>query len=95
MTWDTARKAALARDGERCRRCLRPATVVHHRQLKGMGGTDDPEVWFGLANLLSLCWDCHTWVHLHPEEAHSLGFIVLSWENPADVPLKNPETLIF
>ena len=87
MTWQTVRKAVLARDGERCRRCLRPTTDVHHRKVKGMGGTADPEVAFGLANLVSLCRECHQWVHGNPEEAYVLGWLVHSWDNPVDIPV--------
>ena len=87
MGWETVRKVALARDGGKCLKCLGVSTVVHHRKIKGMGGTSDPEVATGLANLVSLCAWCHQDVHLHPEESYRTGYLVHSWDDPADIPL--------
>lgn len=96
MNWETARKAALERDEYLCRRCLRPATDVHHRRVKGMGGTSDEEIRFGLANLLSACRECHHHVHMNPAESYESGWLVHSWDNPEDVPLKpSPEVPLF
>lgn len=87
MNWDTARKQALARDEYTCRRCLRPAADVHHRRVKGMGGTSDAEISFGLANLISACRECHEHIHAHPAESYELGWLVHSWEDPEDIPI--------
>lgn len=87
IKWETARKAALARDEERCRRCLRSATDVHHRKPKGIGGTSDEERAFGLANLVSLCRECHNRVHANPEESYREGWLVHSWQDPGDIPV--------
>jgi len=95
LNWETARKAALERDEHQCRRCSRPATDVHHRRIKGMGGTSDPEINFGLSNLLSACRECHSHVHLHPAESYESGWLVHSWDAPEDVELKNPEVPLF
>jgi hypothetical protein len=67
--------------------CGRPATDVHHRKVRGMGGTSDPEVSFGLANLVSLCRLCHTECHANPRESYEQGWLVHSWDDPAEVPI--------
>ena len=85
--WDKARKLVLSRDGNKCIWCLGDADDVHHRAPKKMGGTKDEYIAFGLANLVSLCREHHSWVHAHPAEAYKLGFLVHSWEDPADVPI--------
>lgn len=85
LTWDKARRGALERDEETCQRCSRPATDVHHRKVKGMGGTGDEEVAFGLANLVSLCRECHSHVHANPAESYELGWLVHSWDEPAEL----------
>lgn len=87
MNWETARKQALARDGERCRRCAKPATDVHHRKAKGMGGTCNTDTLYGLANLVSLCRDCHSWVHAHPWASYEAGWLVHSRDDPAGIPV--------
>jgi arginine/ornithine N-succinyltransferase beta subunit len=47
-----------------------------------MGGTSDEEVAFGLANLISLCRECHTYIHAHPAYAYESGYLVHSWDDP-------------
>jgi len=88
MNWQAARKAALLRDDETCRRCLRPATDVHHRRPRQMGGTSDDSINYGMANLVSLCRTCHNWIHAHPSESYRLGWLVHSWQSPEDIPIK-------
>jgi hypothetical protein len=63
------------------------AEVIHHRQVRGSGGSSDDERNYGLANLASLCNQCHGEIHLHPEDSYATGFLVHSWESPADRPL--------
>lgn len=87
MEWAKVRKEALARDDYHCRRCLKPATDVHHRKLKGMGGTSNRDVAFGLPNLVSLCRECHTYIHAHPQYGYESGFLVHSWDDPAEIPI--------
>lgn len=82
--WDKVRKVVAARDVY-CVRCGREATDVHHRKVKGMGGTDDREVAFGLANLILLCRECHAYAHANPSESYLKGYLVHSWDNPEDV----------
>ena len=88
MDWDAARRLALARDGGLCQRCGLLAEDVHHRLLKGMGGTRDGNILYGPGNLVSLCRSCHSWVHQHPREGYATGFLVHSWDIPGDVPLR-------
>lgn len=52
--WAAARKATLARDEHRCRKCGFPADLeVHHIKERSAGGTH------ALDNLITLCTDCH------------------------------------
>lgn len=61
-----------------------------------MGGTSDPEVSYGLANLVSLCRTCHAWVHAHPAKSYEQGWLVHSWNDPEDVPVKRkPDDWMF
>ena len=83
--WDVIRKQILTRDDWKCVKCSGAANDVHHRKLKGIGGSkllDIPE------NLVSLCRNCHTVIHLKPAQAYDTGFIVHSWEDPEKVPVK-------
>ena len=88
MNWEKARRAALERDEYLCQKCLRPATQVHHRRPKKSGGTSDPEINFGLANLISLCLEDHAWIHAHPKISYEEGWLIHSWQRPEDVELK-------
>lgn len=58
---------------------------VHHRKLKSRGGESTVE------NLVLLCGSgttgCHGWCHANVEVAQHEGWIVHSWENPAEVPV--------
>ena len=88
LAWDRARQLTLARDGGRCVNCGRPAADVHHRVRRGMGGTDDPVIGFGLANLVSLDRRCHDLCHRlkHTPEGsgmHDRGLWLETWQNPA------------
>jgi 5-methylcytosine-specific restriction enzyme A len=84
VNWVQTRKVVAARD-EYCVRCLREATDVHHRKVKGVGGTSDQEVAFGLANLILLCRACHSYVHQNPAEAYKTGYLVHSWDDPETI----------
>lgn len=85
--WEQVRRLVFARDGGKCLFCLGEADDVHHRRPKGMGGTSDKYIAFGMANLVSLCRFHHTWIHAHPEDGYRLGFLVHSWDDPAEIPL--------
>ena len=85
--WDTAKRQVFLRDGGKCLWCLGEAADVHHRRPKGMGGTSDPYIAFGVANLVSLCRSCHDYIHAHPAEGYRLGYLVHSWDDPAEIPI--------
>ena len=85
--WNKAKKLVEARDGGLCLRCMAEAVDVHHRIVRGMGGTGDPEVNYGLANLISLCRQCHDHVHANPEESYEQGYLVHSWMRAHLVPV--------
>ena len=90
--WIAAKKLALARDGH-CVRCLGEAEAVHHRVPRGMGGRSDPEINYGLANLVCLCNSCHQWAHSKPAEAYESGFLLHWWDDPEAFPLTAPALL--
>ena len=61
--WALAREHALKRDRYVCRRCKRPATMVHHRIYLTEDNVNDPKISLDLGNLESLCEDCHKLEH--------------------------------
>lgn len=86
--------AVLDRAAHSCERCGRgvgPVRFVdyhiHHRRLKGRGGTDKPDAHLP-QNLLLLCPPCHELVH-GPDRAEiqRCGWIVPSTGDPALVPV--------
>lgn len=63
-----------------CERCgLGGELQRHHRKLRSQLG-DDSE-----SNLVEICPSCHAWAHANPEEAYATGWMVKSWDEPADV----------
>lgn len=86
VTWDTAKRIVAARDGS-CVRCLGELQVVHHRRVRGAGGTSDPTIEVGLANLIGLCSPCHDWIHAHPRSSYLTGYLVRMGVNPVTVPV--------
>lgn len=66
------------------------ANDVHHRKLKGMGGSQKLDY---PANLISLCRTCHSWIHAHPSESYKLGYLVHSWDDPEDIPIGSCDPL--
>jgi 5-methylcytosine-specific restriction enzyme A len=84
-SWSKARIAVLERDEYNCVKCGRPATDVHHRQPKKMGGTKNARIVYGLANLVSLCRLCHSWIHGNPNESYDAGWLVRSGKDPEEV----------
>lgn len=62
--WARARRAVLDRDGWRCTKCGRPGRLeVHHVTPLRDGGAA-----FDLANLVTLCRDCHIALHREPPD---------------------------
>ena len=42
----------------------------HHRKTRSHGGTND------LGNLIYCCDGCHTYIHAHPKDSYSRGWLV-------------------
>jgi hypothetical protein len=58
--------------------CGGPAEHAHHKKRRGQGGTDDA------ANLIGVCFSCHSWIHDHPEESIRRGFLIASASKAID-----------
>ena len=87
-TWPPARLDALTRDGGVCQRCGDPATAVHHRRVRGMGGGMDDPTRHRPDRLVALCGPCHRWVHGNPFQAKAGGWIVPRPQRTEDTPVK-------
>ena len=66
--WQRVRDNTMKRDAWLCQDCLRrgvytPAEEVHHIQELTAGNINDPEVSLNMANLVSLCRECHRQRH--------------------------------
>lgn len=96
-TWTKVKKLVNERDGGSCIVCGSEAQAVHHRQVRGQGGSSDPDRNYGMANLVSLCAFHHAETHANPESAYKSGLLVHSWDNPVDCPilLANDTILIY
>lgn len=85
------------RDGGACRRCGRPLHgnrfSRHHRKPRGMGGANRRDAG-RLSNIVLLCGSatsaggCHEWVERNRAEATQAGWIVPSWADPEQVPIR-------
>ena len=61
--WERAKKAVKKRDGYRCTNCGRAGRLeVHHKKM----AKKNPELFFCLDNLATLCRSCH--IELTKEE---------------------------
>jgi len=49
--------------------------VVHHKKVRGMGGTADPTI-HDLDNLAVLCDEHHREVHANPTRAYQCGLLI-------------------
>jgi 5-methylcytosine-specific restriction protein A len=76
------KKQIFDRDDWKCVRCLGAANDVHHRKLRGMGGS---KLLNTPSNLISLCRKCHNWTHAHPADSYNAGYLVHSWDNPETI----------
>lgn len=62
--WKAIRKAVIARDGGKCRKCGRKPTgykALHTHHIKSW--KRKPSLRFDQDNIITLCRECHTWVH--------------------------------
>jgi len=58
----------------------------HHRKLRSQRGTDEPE------NIMLVTPEQHDWIHRNVGESYELGWLVHSWEDPAEVPIRGEWT---
>ncbi len=86
--WEAAKRLVMERDSYTCLATGGRAVDVHHRIPRGMGGTADPRIAFGLANLVSLTRAAHDLAHKtdDPEMAVK-GFRLERWQDPALEPV--------
>lgn len=88
--WRETKAQVKARDGG----CVRDGGTqnldVHHRTPRGMGGTRNPLIYFGMTNLITLCRSCHSDIerNVNREEAFRDGYIVQRGTDPASVPVR-------
>ena len=76
------REEIRARDGHRCAKCGSNRDLhVHHRIRRSQGGRDDSQT------LVTLCAQCHSWVHQHPMAARREGLLLSRGTDPATVPI--------
>jgi hypothetical protein len=77
------REAVLERDKFVCQAqvpgCSLHATDVHEIKTRARGGSiTDPD------NCIALCRSCHSWITEHPAWAGEHGFMLHSWDGPAE-----------
>lgn len=88
------RKDVDARDGGICRRCGAAGGQIsrHHRKPRGMGGANRADAG-RLSNIVTVCGSgttgCHGWIESNRNEARLDGWLVPTWQDPADVPVVN------
>lgn len=81
------------RDNRRCVICGRSLYGVqssrHHRMLRSQA---PKRIKHTVQNLMDVCGsgttDCHGYIHAHPGESYANGWLVHSWLDPLDVPVK-------
>lgn len=84
----TVRALVAGRSQGLCEVCvLTPATEMHHRRARGMGG-DKGQVTNSAANCLHLCSGCHRMIEANPARAYESGWKVKQWEDPREVPVE-------
>lgn len=84
--WHEANILLQVRSKMRCEKCgnqLLGGVERHHRSRRRDGGDR-------LSNLLLLHSQCHRWVTEHPAEARESGWIVSSWDDPAETVVVHP-----
>jgi 5-methylcytosine-specific restriction endonuclease McrA len=77
-------RAVKERDGKTCQRCgrrnfLNRRVHAHHIAPR----SHRPDLIFVLSNGITLCGDCHLWVHTNPQEAIKAGLLATeAYEHP-------------
>jgi hypothetical protein len=86
--WEETKADVIVRDGG-CVVCGSATGLldVHHRDARGMGGTADPAIAFGMANLVTLCRADHSYIEQHPDWAREGHLRLDAGEIPAEVPV--------
>ena len=78
-----SRTLVEARDRFLCLRCGTRGSDWHHRRTRAHRDLHTHCPCVGVY----LCQTCHDWVHAHPLEAKTDGWIVRRWEDPQSVPI--------
>ena len=87
--WAAARRAALDRDGWRCRDCGKPGRLeVHHLQPLEASGAP-----YELTNLRTLCRGCHIATHLPAPKPGASAWAALVGELQARTDLDAPASV--
>ncbi|QSM04673.1 hypothetical protein PROPHIGD54-2_73 [Mycobacterium phage prophiGD54-2] len=86
MTERQCRIEVLRRSGGLCERCgIGGGLSMHHRKKRSQGGP------WSLDNIVHVCGHgtvgCHGWIEHNPNAAHSEGYHVRPWEEPASIPI--------
>ena len=88
--WEAVKKAVLERDSYTCQVSGGLAVDVHHIIRRGIGGSADPVIAYGTANLVSVSRAEHDRCHAKDPELYERGFWRWSTEKPGAVPIKVP-----
>jgi len=59
--WREIVKTVFERDGFICQRCNQPKRIIHVHHIKSWA--DYPDNRFDLDNLITICKECHHWIH--------------------------------
>lgn len=87
LAWNAAKTATFIRDGWSCVRCHRKADDAQHRVARGMGGTANPVIAYGLVNLIAMCRPCHDLAESRDRDMRVHGYWLYRKEDPALKPV--------
>lgn len=90
----TARAMVRERSGGVCEVCgTARATNYQHRKNRSQAGE------WSVVNGLDVCGSgttgCHGWIHANPTKSYERGWMVHSWDDPANVPVRIGCHLVF
>lgn len=60
--------------------CSGQGVHVHHRKMRSQRGDNE------LVNLIDTCPECHRFIHAQPRVSYARGWLVHTWQDPAQVP---------
>lgn len=82
---EEVRMAVRRRSGGRCEArtemCNGQPAHLHHRKLRRFRDNT-------LACALFVCAPCHTHIHANPSKSRLMGWLVASYEDPAEIPVR-------